>query len=216
MKCTDCHRSIAPVVGLDLDDTLCLYSVRLIRFANSWTQAFIPGREHLYRDAALFDGSQELSEFLGMTKHEYRQMKLAYRQGGGKRTQPYRPGAAMLTKSLRAAGAEVWITTTRPYQRFDSTDPDTRFSLEAHGIEYDHLLYDDDKYRVLAETVGSERVVAVLDDLPENYDRAEELGLNPYLLRTATNQAHTRERELYHLPDVAFQFARIVRSFNHG
>jgi hypothetical protein len=51
--------------------------------------------------------------------------------------------------------------------RLDNVDPDTRFWLDRHGIKYDGLLFDEDKYEVLAHTVDAERVIMVVDDLSE-------------------------------------------------
>jgi hypothetical protein len=67
---------------------------------------------------------------------------------------------------------EVWITTTRPWLRMDNVDPDTRHWLNMHFPCYDHLLYGDDKYRMLADRVDPHRVVAIFEDLPEKYEEA--------------------------------------------
>jgi hypothetical protein len=83
-------------------------------------------------------------------------------------------GSADLTWGAHQAGSEVWLATTRPYMRHDSTDPDTRHWLEKNGVFFDHLLYDEDKYHRLAELVDPDRVVMVLEDLPEMFDAAEE------------------------------------------
>jgi hypothetical protein len=85
---------------------------------------------------------------------------------------PLYDGALELCGTVRAAGAELWLTTTRPYLRLDNVDPDTRAWLERHHILYDHMIYDEQKYPLLAELVGADRVVAVLDDLPEQLQSA--------------------------------------------
>jgi hypothetical protein len=98
------------------------------------------------------------------------------------------------TAALTGLGVELWITTTRPYLSLDRVDRDTRFWLDSKGIIYDGLLYDDDKYAVLAERVGADRVVAVLDDLPEMYDAAELLfgSRAPILRRQRYNVSISR------------------------
>ena len=72
----------------------------------------------------------------------------------------------------RRAGAELWLTTTRPYLRLDNVDPDTRFWLQENNIYYDALMYDENKYEVLGDRVDPARVVAVLDDEPDQVAEA--------------------------------------------
>lgn len=95
---------------------------------------------------------------------------------------PRYEGATEIALELNGDGIEVWITTTRPYMRFDSTDPDTREWLQRNGISYEGLIYDDDKYARLLDIVGKRRVIGVVEDLPEQYDRAEALGLAPIMV----------------------------------
>ena len=95
-----------------------------------------------------------LHKFMGVTLRDYRECKLAYRQGGLKRFMPCYPGASELATALRRRGAEVWICTTRPYLRLDSIDPDTREWLRRNKIKYDAILYGDDKYRELKRQAG--------------------------------------------------------------
>lgn len=179
MLCSSCNRPVKPVAAIDIDGTLAVYHEHFIWFAsNYWDKEFDLG----------YDGSVSLAEWMGLTQEEYRQCKLAYRMGGMKRCMPpYEDKPGELIRHLQANGVEVWITTTRPYLKVDNTDPDTREWLRRHNVPYDGLIYDEDKYKVLADIVGVERVVGVLDDLPDNYDRALELGLHPILIRRKHN-----------------------------
>jgi hypothetical protein len=117
-------------------------------------------------DPKLKNPGLHLWEFMGIDKRTYREVKLAYRQGGLKRTMPVYKGAAALTKAIQEAGAQVWICTTRPYLRLDNIDPDTREWLRRNNIQYNAVLFGEDKYEELARQVGH-RVVAIVDDLPE-------------------------------------------------
>lgn len=164
MKCTACNSVVKPVVAIDIDGTLGDFHRHQLEFACAyWDRSQL---DTFY--AERYDGSERFREYMsrtfGVSVEEFRAMKLAYRQGGMKRTMPCFLDSHDLTRSLRQAGAEVWLTTTRPYNRLDSVDPDTREWLRRNDIEFDHLLYGDDKYEKLAEYVGPERVVAVLDD----------------------------------------------------
>jgi len=168
MLCSDCNKPILPVVAVDIDGTLGQYHVPIQRFMeNFWNLPdLLPS----------WDGSPEdQGDYLGLTKDQWRQGKLAYRQGGYKRIMPLYPDAVLMVNELFDSGkVEVWLTTTRPWQRLDSVDPDTRFWLNRHGFKYHHLLFGDDKMWDLREIVG-DRVIMVVDDLPEIYDRAEAL-----------------------------------------
>lgn len=165
--CTKCHTVIRPVVAIDIDGTMGDYHGHFLLFAGSYMDT--------YFDPNGYYGDKELHEYMGLPLEVYREIKLAYRQGGGKRMMPLVPGAKSLIGAALAMDAEIWVTTTRPYNKFDSTDPDTRFWLRKHGLHFDHLLYHEDKYTKLAECVDSTRVVAVIDDLTPQLDSARDL-----------------------------------------
>lgn len=163
-----------PIVALDIDGTLGDYHTHFLKFASDWCGKPMP-------PAGDINPGLPLYKHMHVTKDTYRQCKLAFRQGGLKRSMPVYPGARELTRAIRKAGAEVWICTTRPYLRLDNIDPDTRHWLRRNRIQFDAVLYGDKKYRDLARNVGADRVVAVLDDLPEMYDQAAALKLKPWL-----------------------------------
>lgn len=166
----------APVVALDIDGTLGQYHEHFRWFAELYTGKELPPD---WRPE--FKGS--FNRALHMGKPLYREVKLAYRQSGMKRCMPTFMGAGPMTKAIRKSGAEVWICTTRPYLRLDNVDPDTRHFLRRRGIQYDAVLYGPYKYRDLVKRVGVERVVLVIDDLPEQIASARQVGL-PALLRS--------------------------------
>lgn len=181
-QCTKCSKKVRPIVACDIDGTLGDYHGHFRWFVSKyWNMPNILGTES-------WNGQGEFEEWLGITKQQYREAKLAYRQGGMKRWMPLYPGAKEMLRDIRSLGAEVWIATTRPWQRLDNIDPDTRFWLEIHGIEIDGLLYGEDKYRQLCEAVDKDRVAAVIDDLPEQYEVASSLGL-PVMLRDNIHNA---------------------------
>lgn len=173
-----------PVVALDIDGTLGVYHGHFLNFAELYL-----GRET--PSTLDYDGTVPFYKFMGVSKDTYRKMKLAYRQGGWKRWMPAYPGADDLTRSLRARGAEVWICTTRPYLRLDNIDPDTREWMRRNGVQYDGVIFGERKYQDLCTLVGPGRVIGVLDDLPEMYDQASELGLRP-IIRSQPYNARQR------------------------
>lgn len=184
MNCTDCHGPVKPVVALDIDGTLGPYHERFWRFACDWLGVELNPEPYGY--------DVEFSDHLGLDKPTYRRIKLAYRQGGQKRLMGAYPGAVTLAHVLRyRAGVELWLTTTRPWERYDAIDPDTREWIRRNGIEHDYLLFDDRKYERLVERVGLERIVCVFDDEPEQCRRAEALGI-PYLQHVTTHAVAAR------------------------
>lgn len=178
MQCSKCSAPVKPVVAVDIDGTLANYHRHFLCFAQGWLGEYV---------SKSYTGKVDLATHLGIDKRTYRELKLAYRQGGMKRSMPEFEGAHSIPYALREAGAEVWLTTTRPYLRLDNIDPDTREWCRRQGIEYDGLLYDEDKYARLADIVGTERIVGVLDDEYDNCVRAGELGLPSYWMRTQYN-----------------------------
>lgn len=187
-----------PIVALDIDGTLGDYHGHFTRFAEQWVGREMP-------DPHLNTNGVPLYKWLGMSKATYRQCKLAYRQGGLKRSMPAYEGASELTRALRKRGAEVWIATTRPYLRLDNIDPDTRHWLRRNKIQSDGVLFGNHKYRDLKRIVGS-RVVFVADDLPEMIEVANSIGLHAVLRDQPYNRNYAAEHpELmvnYHLMDL--------------
>jgi hypothetical protein len=158
-----------PVVALDLDGTLGDYHSNFLEFADRYFHSNC-GSWFAMRNQT--NPGLPLWEWMGISQRDYRDAKLAYRQGGWKRWMPAYEGAAELTQHIREAGAEVWLCTTRPYLRLDNVDPDTREWLRRNRIQYDALLFDPaheedgTKYDELRRQAG-DRVASIVDDLPE-------------------------------------------------
>lgn len=165
-----------PIISLDIDGTLADYHYWFLRFAEMYFGRHMPTPEAINPGLPLY-------KFMGVRRDDYRDCKLAYRQGGMKRSMPCLIGAAEVVREIRRAGCEVWICTTRPYMRLDNIDPDTQEWLRRNSIEYDALLYDprdgDSKYRELARQARGRVVLGCAEDLPEQADRAMRALRNP-------------------------------------
>lgn len=206
LLCSNCRQTVKPVVAIDIDGTLGDHHGHFQGFAETYVDRRL-GPDHadqtyagMWRkpgmapwDAEPYSYDEEFSDWLGLEKELYRDIKLAYRQGAMKRRMPKFEGASSLTQMMQEAGVEVWLCTTRPYLRLDNIDPDTREWLNRHHINYDGLIYGEDKYHRLADIVGPERVIGVLDDLPEMFDEAEMLGLRPIQKRNGHRNSALRE-----------------------
>lgn len=177
----------APVVALDIDGTLAEYYKHFHWFAEMYTQRTLPLEFHRqYRG--------EFSEALSLDKNLYRDIKLAYRQGGMKRSIPEKTGAGALVRHIRDMGVQVWICTTRPWNRLDNIDPDTTFWINRNLGRVDGVIYGEEKYQDLLEIVGSRPILGVADDLPENTAKARSLGLKTILLRGSHNEWWTETK----------------------
>jgi hypothetical protein len=174
------------IVAVDVDGTLGDHYTHLINFASMWL-----GRDVKYDPSAGWpDGATkfQFARALGVSKATYRKIKLAYRQGGMKRSMPVYDGAAELTREIRRMNVQLWICTSRPYLKFDEIDPDTRHWLRINRIQYDSLLYGDFKYRDLSKRVGAENVVVAFDDLPEMCNQAIHNKLEVLLIERPHNE----------------------------
>jgi len=186
-----------PIVALDIDGTLGDYHGNFLTFARHY---FARAPEGYDWDAT--NPGLPMWEWMGIPLRDYRDAKLAYRQGGWKRWMPCYAGAAELTRAIQSAGAEVWLCTTRPYLRLDNVDPDTREWLRRNQIHYDALLFDPmheedgTKYDELARQAGS-RVASVVDDLPEMIESSYKAGLCHFPLMGAIlrDQPYNRHYE---------------------
>ena len=192
-----------PVVGLDIDGTLGDYHGHFLRFAEGWLGYPMPKSHDI-------NPGMRLSEFMNLTPETYRKIKLAYRQGGMKRTMPAHPGAAWMTNRIHKEGAEIWLCTTRPYNKLDNIDADTTEWLARNRIEYDAVLFDDGKghgkFQELVRQVGLGRIVAVADDLTDNLKEAEKASIGrrylyaqPYNLQGVDNSGMIRVPSIYDL-----------------
>ena len=180
-----------PVVGLDIDGTLGDYHGHFLSFAQAWYGRAMP-------DPNDINPGLPLHKFMETSKATYRQCKLAYRQGGLERSMPAYPGADELTRQIRKAGAELWLCTTRPYLKMDSQSPNTIHWLKRNHIQYDHMLSGPHKYRDLIKQVKRERVVCIMDDLPEMCEQAGNLNLN-VLMRDQPYNKHVGYNRVYNL-----------------
>lgn len=185
---------LAPVVGLDVDGTLADYYEHFRWFAELYLQRPV----EIHWD---FTDTMEFSDALGIGKEQYRQIKLAYRQGGMKRSIPVFTDMGLAVKAIRAGGIQVWITTTRPWQRLDNIDPDTQFWLNRNLGRIDGVIYGEEKYLDLVDIVGKDRILGIVDDLPENVVSALSLGINAALMEGEHNQAFRSVRKVHTVKD---------------
>lgn len=187
MRCTDCGTQVRPVLVSDIDGTLADYHNAFSLFASTYWD--IPVQYPM-----TWNGVGNFEDYLKLTRQQYREAKLAYRQGGSKRWMPVFRGVSEMMNEMAARGVEVWVCTTRPWQRLDNIDPDTREWLRRNKIKVSGLLFGDDKYDQLLQRVDLDRIVGVVEDLPEQFDVAKEMGLPVFQVKRVHNSAPVCER----------------------
>ena len=115
-----------------------------------------------------------------------------------KRCLPAFDGVGSMVTAIRHQDVQVWICTTRPWNRLDNIDPDTTFWIERNIGRVDGVIYGEEKYEDLIDIVGEGRIVGVVDDLPENVLRAQDLGLRAIL----AHGEHNRRSPLSRVPGI--------------
>jgi hypothetical protein len=191
------NRDGIPVVALDLDGTLGDYHAHFLWFAEQYFDMKFP-------EASQVNPGLRLWDFMGIPREEYRKCKLAYRQGGLKRWMPAYPGVAELSDTIHDWGMDLWVCTTRPFNRLDNIDPDTQEWLRRNHVRFEGLLFGQDKYMELSrQTQGRRTVVAVAEDLPELYANAMNLGFNTLLRDQPYNQHIDATQRVHDCEEIA-------------
>jgi hypothetical protein len=172
-----------PVIGLDIDGTIGKYHEHFLKFAEGWF-----GKTHGEWTNEPYNGSVLLYRWMGVSKTRYRQCKLAFRKGGLKRCMPVYEGAADFSRKVRKRGATLIICTTRPFLMLDNIDPDTTEWLRRNRIQHDGIFHGERKYFDLVRRYGLDRVVMVMDDLPEMIMQAVDSGISPVMIERPHNR----------------------------
>lgn len=194
MRCDDCHQEISPVVLIDIDGTIANYHDSLSQFCLRYWNVWVP--RPIEELVCTWNGEGNFEDYLGLTRAQYQEAKLAFRQGGHKRWMPVYYEAFDFIDKLERMGVNIWFTTTRPWQRLDNVDPDTREWLQRHGFRYEGLLYDEFKYSKILDIVDRDRILGVIDDLPEMYDHAIEEGLAAFQVARTHNSGPSQRRQV--------------------
>jgi hypothetical protein len=193
-----------PVVSLDVDGTIADYHGHFLRFAEGYFGKPFPSE-------LTINPGLRLHHFMGIEHADYQKCKLAYRQGGLKRSMPPLRGIGDVIRQVRVEWAtEVWICTTRPFNSLSSLEEDTIEFLKRAGVGYDAIIIDPisrkDKYWELTRQ-SEGRVCAVVEDLPEQAWRAHELGLGPILIRNQPYNQISGENDAGLLPPNAIRWS---------
>lgn len=190
MLCSACSQRVKPVVVFDIDGTWADYHQAFHSFCAHY---FDISLGHCLSEC-YWDGNGEFEEHIGITKAQYREAKLAYRQGGNKRWLYAWASMTELAQQLRSQGCEIWVATTRPWSSLSNIDPDTQEWLRRQRVVVDGLVFGETKYHQLCEALDTDRIVACIEDLPDQFDVADSLGLPVIQVTRNHNRAVNCER----------------------
>lgn len=200
-----------PVIGLDVDGSLGDYHGHFLRFAEGWLGRKMP-------DPATINPGLPLHRFMGVSKTTYRKIKLAYREGGLKRSLPAYDGARDIAYRLRKWKCDVWICTSRPYLAHGPIVGDTQHWLRRNKIQHDNIIWGEHKYRTLRKLAG-DRVVGVLEDLPSMAKQAHDYGIPVVMMNQPYNAMEVHElppvRRVGNLWQAMFQFDELLTEWKH-
>jgi hypothetical protein len=181
------RHKLPPIVALDIDGTIGVYHEHFRQFASQYVGRELPGG---------YSGSMPFNKWLGLSKATYRECKLAYRRGGLKRSMPHYTGSKEFSRTVRRAGALIFVCTTRPFLAYDNIEPDTVHNLKRHGVQHDYLLSGQHKYRDLCKIVNRSQVVMVLEDQDDMLLQALSLGLPAVRMRHSHNDVSKVEMDM--------------------
>jgi hypothetical protein len=184
--------------------TIADYHGHFLRFAEGYFGRSFPSEFTI-------NPGLRLHQFMGVDHADYQRCKLAYRQGGLKRSMPPLRGIGEVIRQVRVEQAtEVWICTTRPFNSLATLDDDTREFLRRAEVGYDAMIIDPldrkDKYWEMVRQAQG-RVCAVVEDLPEQAWRADDLGLGPLLIRNQPYNQISGENDAGLLPRSAIRWS---------
>ena len=159
------------LVCVDIDGVLC-------NFIQTWSDFLVmngalmdPIVSHIYSD---------LSEYLPQPiKKEYSNLKAEYRESGIKRNAAVFPGAKEFLHRLRQK-YKVVLVTARPAHKHRRIFADTVEWLESNGLEYDALIFEENKREwVLSH---SENISFCVEDDVRQTEDLTNVGIKTYLV----------------------------------
>jgi uncharacterized HAD superfamily protein len=168
-----------PIVGLDLDGVMANYTKGLIEYIN----------KELHND---FDTSvvyYRIEDHLsGVSKEVFNKLLDGFRTTGQKRYLDIFPGAKRFVQLLRHNGYSVILLTARPYKIYKRMFSDTIYWLKKNNIEYDAILFNDDKGNTLINTFGAEKIRFFVEDNLRQANAISKKDVKVYMLNKTYNQ----------------------------
>ncbi len=161
------------VAILDIDGILYPWPKEFLRFCLYYNI------NYKFKNLYDFESSIDLSERL--------KIKDEYRKSGIKATANVIDGAVEFTNKLKELGYTIILVTARPYQKYQRIYADTLQWLNNHKIQFDAIIWEEQKEKYLIEKFPNAKFV-VEDDI-ENALILSRNGFKVYLKNTIYNES---------------------------
>ncbi len=180
------------IVGVDIDGTLADYPASYVEFMGDVLRNKYPEYYARYlkiRATGMPIDNYDIGAFFELPYDVARDVKDLYRQTGQKRFIGVCPGAKVLLDALKAQGYTVVLLTARPYEVYKRMFADTISWLRNADLQYDGLIFDENKEERLVKEFGAENVKFFVDDVVGNVNAIAEKGIRCYLVNKPYNLA---------------------------
>lgn len=133
-----------------------------------------------------FDSITQAKESLG---EKYESVKYDYRICGAKRELEVREGAEKVLRLLRKRGYRIHIITHRP--AFSPVKEDTMYWLQKNRLEYDELVFTNEKYGYVSRYKND--IAFIIEDDTELAARIKSDGIKVFVFGGETKTWHDIE-----------------------
>jgi 5'(3')-deoxyribonucleotidase len=176
----------APVLGLDLDDTIAEYLLGLRKFIIKKDADFFDGMTEAELDAH-FPQLPTYDNFVWSRINGNREKFIAYHaeaveNGLFADLEPIAGAVEALWKLKREHGVHIYVITSRFVQNWQNARVlmDTGVWLDKNNVPYDDIMFARDKVDVLADVY--------IDDSPKNITNLRKAGRNVIVYNQSYNQ----------------------------
>lgn len=181
------------VVGVDIDGVLAQYPKSIIDFVND-------RKGTCFKEEDI--SSYDIFTDMGIDTMDGRELRHLYRSSGEKRYIDVYPQAVDFLKRLKEEGYVVVLLTARPYDKYKRIFADTQYWLRNNGLEYDMILWDENKGLRLVKEFGAENIQFFVDDVADNANDISGMGIDCYLINKTYNEYKKTEEFVTRVDDL--------------
>ena len=180
------------VVGVDIDGILANYPRSLVDFMNSeQCRQMIPELNSWGEFDPELATTYNIFNDYGIEREVANKVKHLYRETGYKRQIPVYDDAKQFLDTLRAKGYVISLVTSRPYHEYNRIFADTMDWLNDNELQYDVVLWAEDKGTKITEEFGVENIEFFVDDVADYANSVADRGIRTYLMNKTYNQDNT-------------------------
>ena len=136
---------------------------------------------------------------------EIMDIKDLYRKSGAKQGVKVHDCAKQLIAELKEMGYSVVLLTKRPYKKYLRIFADTKINLDNNGIQYDAILFDSEKHKVIVKEFPNLKFM--VEDNKSIANEVGSWGTDVFLIDNIYNQGKldqnvTRVNSLCDIPKI--------------